>query len=53
MLENNDKVELIDIKTEAGMRIYRKGLLFVLNKAFYDIYPSGKIYVNYQTRIQK
>jgi len=48
MLENNDVIELIDIKTEAGMRIYRKGLLFVLNKAFYDIYPNAKIYVNYQ-----
>jgi len=48
MLENNDEVELVDIKTEEGIRIYRKGLLFVLNKAFYDIYPEAKIYVNYQ-----
>lgn len=48
MLENNDKIELIDIKTEEGMRIYRRGLLFVLNKAFYDIYYDAKIYVNYQ-----
>lgn len=48
MLEDNDKVELIDIKTEDGMRIYRRGLLFVLNKAFNDIYPEAKVFVNYQ-----
>jgi len=48
MLENNDKIELIDIKTEEGMRIYRRGLLFVLNKAFNDIYPEAKVFVNYQ-----
>jgi len=48
MLEDRDNVELIDIKTEEGMRIYRKGLLFILNKAFNDIYPEAKVFVNYQ-----
>lgn len=48
MLENNDEIELIDIKSEEGMRIYRRGLLLVLNKAFHDIYPGAKVFVNYQ-----
>lgn len=48
MLADNDKVELIDIKSEEGMRIYRRGLIFVLSKAFSDVFPNAKIYVNYQ-----
>ena len=46
---NEDGVlELIDISTEGGMKIYRRTLIFIMAKAFDKIYPKAKIRANYQ-----
>lgn len=47
-IEQNGKLELIDISDKDGMRIYVKGLLFIIYKAFEELYPNSKILVNYQ-----
>lgn len=47
-IEKDGKLELIDISDKDGMRIYRKGLLFITYKAFEELYPNSKILVNYQ-----
>lgn len=47
-VDSDGKIELIDISDKDGMRIYRKGLLFITYKAFEELYPNSKIIVNYQ-----
>ena len=47
-LEEDERVELIDITTKEGMSIYTKGLLYILGKAFKELYPDIKITVDYQ-----
>lgn len=47
-INENGKIELIDISDKDGIRIYRKGLLFITYKAVEELYPNLKILVNYQ-----
>ncbi len=47
-IETNGKIELIDISQKEGMKIYRRTLVFIMGKAFEDLYPRKKIKVNYQ-----
>jgi uridine kinase len=42
------ELELIDIGTKDGMRIYRRGLIYITCKAFNEIYPDSLLTVNYQ-----
>lgn len=46
--KNNDKIDLIDITTRDGRRIYIRGLLFIMSKAFHECYPDALLSVNYQ-----
>ena len=46
--QNGDDIELIDITDKEGMRIYQRGLLFVMAKAFSEIVPEALITVHYQ-----
>ena len=48
MAQNGDDIELIDITDKEGMRIYQRGLLFVMAKAFSEIVPEALITVHYQ-----
>ena len=48
MVQNGDDIELIDITDKEGMRIYQRGLLFVMAKAFSEIVPKALITVHYQ-----
>ena len=41
-------IELIDITDKDGMRIYERGLIFVISKAFHDVYPEALLTINYQ-----
>lgn len=41
-------ISLIDISDKDGIRIYRKGLLFVIGKAVEELYPEANLVVNYQ-----
>ena len=47
-LKSGGTIELIDITTKDGMRVYQRGLIYVVGKAFHDIYPETLITINYQ-----
>lgn len=47
-IDLDGKLELIDISDKDGMRIYRRGLLFITYKAFEELFPNSRILVNYQ-----
>lgn len=47
-LKENDKIELIDTTHRDGARIYTRGLLFIMAKAFKELYPELLLTVNYQ-----
>ena len=47
-IEKDGELELIDVSTKEGMRVYRKTLIFILGKAFEKLYPEGKMTVDYQ-----
>lgn len=47
-VDNNAKIELIDMSSKEGMKIYRRTLLYIMGKAFQEVYPEALITVNYQ-----
>lgn len=47
-LKSNGTIELLDITDKDGMRVYQRGLIYVVAKAFRDIYPDALLTVNYQ-----
>lgn len=42
------KIELIDISTKEGMKVYVRTLVFIMGKAFESLYPNKKMMVEYQ-----
>ena len=48
VLNEDGDLTLIDISNKDGMRVYRKGLLFVIGKAIEELYPNKNMIVNYQ-----
>lgn len=47
-IEKDGKVQLIDMKSKDGMKIYRRGLVYIVGKAFAEIYPEALLTVNFQ-----
>lgn len=47
-IPSDGKIELIDITDKDGMRVYQRGLIYIVAKAFHDIYPDALITINYQ-----
>lgn len=47
-LATNGTIELLDITDKDGMRVYQRGLIYVVAKAFRDVYPEALLTVNYQ-----
>lgn len=47
-IKQNGKIELIDLNHKDGMRIYRRGLMYIISKAFKEVYKDVKITINYQ-----
>ena len=47
-LKTSGNIELVDITEKDGMRVYQRGLIFIVGKAFHDIYPEALITINYQ-----
>ena len=43
--ENN--VKFLDINSVEGREIYKKSLIFLMTKAFYDLYPEKKLNVRF------
>lgn len=48
MVEEDAKIELIDISDQDGMRVYIRGLLYVAGMAFAELYPQALLTINYQ-----
>lgn len=46
-LFGNKTVEFIDIKSAAGMKVYTRTLFFILCKAVHDLFPDGKIDIEF------
>jgi uridine kinase len=40
------QVELLDLSTEIGFRVYRRGVVFLLIKACRELYPETQVLVN-------
>ena len=47
-LEEGDKIELIDISSKEGMKIYVRTIVYIMGKAFENLYQREKIMVEYQ-----
>ncbi len=48
MIEGDSEVELIDINSKEGMKMYRRTLVYIACKAVEELYAPLKLYVNYQ-----
>lgn len=48
VLEEDGNLSLINISHKDGIRVYRKGLLFIIGMAVEELYPQAKMIVNYQ-----
>lgn len=47
-IKMDSKIELLDISNADGMRIYIRGLLYIMSKAFEELYPKAEVGVEYQ-----
>lgn len=47
-IEEDAKIELIDISSKEGMRIYIRTIVYIMGKAFESLYPDEKVMVEYQ-----
>ena len=47
-INTDGKVELIDITDKDGMRIYQRGLIYIISKAFSELYPKALLTIDYQ-----
>ena len=47
-IREDANVELLDATTKEGREVYIRGIMFVMGKAFYDLYPDAILSVNYQ-----
>ena len=47
-LNQDSTIEFIDMSHKEGMKIYRRSLLYILGKAFGEVYPEALLSVNYQ-----
>ena len=47
-IESNGKLELIDLEDKDGMRVYQRGLVYLISKAFNEVYPGALMTINYQ-----
>ena len=47
-IEEDSNIELIDYTNKEGKRVYIRGALYIMAKAFKEIYPDARLAVNYQ-----
>ena len=47
-IDRDGKIELIDMTSKDGMKIYRKGIAYIISKAFAEVYPEALLTVNFQ-----
>ena len=47
-IEENAEIELIDMSSKEGMKIYRRTLVYIMGRAFESLYPNENLMVDYQ-----
>ncbi len=47
-IKEGDDVEIIDITDKDGMKVYIRGILYVMSMAFNELYPDALLCINYQ-----
>ncbi len=47
-LNQDAKIELIDLNSKDGMMIYIRGIMYIMAKALNELYPEALLTVNYQ-----
>lgn len=47
-IKENAKIELLDISSKEGMKIYIRTLVYIMGKSFEKLYPNEKLSVEYQ-----
>lgn len=47
-IKKDGKIKLIDVSSKEGSKIYRTTLVYILSKAFEEMYPEEKLEVDYQ-----
>ena len=47
-ITTDGKVELIDVTQKDGMRVYKRGLIYIIAKAFQETYNNALLTVDYQ-----
>lgn len=47
-IQEDAKIELLDISTKEGMKIYIRTIVYIMGKAFESLYPKEKLMVEYQ-----
>ena len=48
IIDKDSKIELIDATDKDGIRIYIRGILYILTKAFSEVYPEAYLAIEYQ-----
>ena len=47
-IKESGKLDLIDIKNKDGRIIYKRGLIYIVAKAFSELYPEALLTINFQ-----
>lgn len=47
-ISEDSNVDLLDYTNKEGKRVYVRGALYIMAKAFKEVYPNAKLTVNYQ-----
>lgn len=48
LIEKDTKIDLIDASDKDGIRIYIRSIMYIMSKAFTELYPSALISIDYQ-----
>lgn len=46
-IKEDGKIQFLDLTSEDGLRIYRQSLVFLLSRAFYELFPQAKVLVKH------
>ena len=47
-IEKNGTLDLIYLTDKDGMRVYKRGLIYIISKAFNELFPKALLTINYQ-----
>lgn len=47
-IEKNGTIDLIYLTDKDGMRVYKRGLIYIISKAFNELFPEALLTINYQ-----